>query len=140
MLRWNHTGESIAQSEISSAVMPDNPVRSLSVRRRPAAKSKQATKNQALKNESPKDGPRKRATSGRRKAKAVLDKPAMPSGWNTTDDQEITLRRWRGTTEILSVKALESGHPYFGTFRAQSVSGGSYEVEIRSRAELTNSC
>jgi superfamily II DNA or RNA helicase len=110
--------------------MPDNPVRSLSVRRRPAAKSKQASKDQAP----------KRAASGKRKAKAVLDKPAMPSGWDTTDDQEIMLRRWRGTTEILSVKALESGHPYFGTFRAQSVSGGSYEVEIRSLAELTNSC
>jgi hypothetical protein len=109
--------------------MPDNPVRSLSVRRRPPARS-----NQALKAASE---PKAR---GKRKAKAALDKPAMPQGWNTSDDQEIALRRWRGTTEILSVKALESSHPYFGAFRAQSVSGGSYEVEIRSLTELTNSC
>jgi hypothetical protein len=105
--------------------MPDTPVRSLSVRRRKP------------------DHARKRASAGGRKgkskAKVVLDKPAQP-GWNTTDDHELALRRWRGTTEIQSVKALERDHPYFGTFQAQSVSGGSYEVEIRSLAELTNSC
>jgi hypothetical protein len=82
----------------------------------------------------------KRKSAGKRKAKAVLDRPALPPGWHTSDDQEITLRRWRGRTEILSVKALEPDHPYFGTFRAQSASGGSYEVEIRSLSELTNSC
>ncbi len=81
-----------------------------------------------------------RKPAGRRKAKAVLDRPALPPGWHTSDDHEITLRRWRGRTEILSVKALDADHPYFGTFRAQSASGGSYEVEIRSLNELTNSC
>jgi SNF2-related domain/Helicase conserved C-terminal domain len=77
---------------------------------------------------------------GKRKAKAVLDRPALPPGWHSSDDHEIELRRWRGRTEILSVKALEADHPYFGTFRAQSASGGSYEVEIRSLSEYTNSC
>jgi hypothetical protein len=81
-----------------------------------------------------------RKPTGKRKAKAVLDRPALPPGWHTSDDQEITLRRWRGRTEILSVKALEPDHPYFGTFRAQSASGGSYEVEIRSLKELSSSC
>src|SRR6266446_3872464 len=81
-----------------------------------------------------------RKPAGKRKAKAVLDRPAVPPGWLTSDDNEIALRRWRGRTEILSVKALEPDHPYFGTFRAQSASGGSYEVEIRSLNELTNSC
>jgi len=70
----------------------------------------------------------------------VLDRPALPPGWHSSDDHEITLRRWRGRTEILSVKALEADHPYFGIFRAQSASGGSYEVEIRSLNELINSC
>jgi len=70
----------------------------------------------------------------------VLDRPASQPGWLTCDDHEINLRRWRGRTEILTVKALESNHPYFGTFSAQSASGGSYEVEIRSLAELVNSC
>jgi len=81
-----------------------------------------------------------RKSASKRKAKAVLDRPALPPGWHSSDDHEITLRRWRGRTEILSVKALEADHPYFGTFRAQSASGGSYEVEIRSLIALTNSC
>src|SRR5258708_13914776 len=81
-----------------------------------------------------------RKSASKRKAKAVLDRPALPPGWHSSDDHEITLRRWRGRTEILSVKALEADHPYFGTFRAQSASGGSYEVEIRSLNELINSC
>src|SRR3984893_3545985 len=82
----------------------------------------------------------KRKSASKRKAKAVLDRPALPPGWLSSDDNEITLRRWRGRTEILSVKALEPDHPYFGTFRAQSASGGSYEVEIRSLNGLANSC
>ena len=76
----------------------------------------------------------------RRKAKAVLDRPALPPGWLTNDDDEITLRRWRGRTEILSVKAIEPDHPYFGTFRAESTSGRSYSVEIRSLNGFANSC
>jgi hypothetical protein len=81
-----------------------------------------------------------RKSARKRKAKAVLDRPALPPGWHSSDDHEITLRRWRGRTEILSVKALEPDHPYFGTFRAQSASGGSYEVEIRSLNDMINSC
>jgi hypothetical protein len=97
----------------------------LAPERRDAAKSAQA---------------QNRRFSSKRRAKAALDRPASPPGWHTSDDHEITLRRWRGRTEILSVKALEPDHPYFGTFRAQSASGGAYEVEIRSLNELTNSC
>jgi hypothetical protein len=75
----------------------------------------------------------------RRKAKAVLDRPAPP-GWLTSDDDEIALRRWRGRTEVLSVTAIEPDHPYFGTFRAESASGSSYTVEIRSLDAFANSC
>jgi SNF2-related domain/Helicase conserved C-terminal domain len=81
-----------------------------------------------------------RKPAGKRKAKAVLDRPALPPGWLTSDADEVNVRRWRGRTEIISVKALEPDHPYFGTFRAQSASGGSYEVEIRSLNERVNSC
>jgi SNF2 domain-containing protein/helicase-like protein len=109
--------------------MPDNPVRSLSVRRRAPSPSNQASRLES-----------KPKARGKRNAKAVLDKPAVPPGWDTSDDQEIALRQWRGRTEILSVKALERDHPYFGAFRAQSASGGSYEVEIRSLSEPANSC
>ena len=81
-----------------------------------------------------------RKSAGKTKAKAALDRPPLPPGWRTSDDHEINLRRWRGRTEILSVKATEPDHPYFGTFRAQSASGGSYDVEIRSLNALANSC
>jgi hypothetical protein len=84
-----------------------------------------------------------RKSAGRRKekkARAVLDRPALPPGWLTSDDHEITLRRWRGSTEILSVNALEADQPFFGTFRAESASGGHYEVEIRSFDGFANSC
>src|SRR4029077_18856641 len=82
----------------------------------------------------------KRNSARKRKAKAVLERPVPPPGWLTSDEHEITRRRWRGRSEILSVKAVEPDHPYCGTFRAHSVSGGSYEVEIRSLTEQTNSC
>jgi hypothetical protein len=99
----------------------------------------ESTPEDAAKPESKASKPGPKA-SRKRKAKAVLDRPALPPGWDTSDDQEIALRQWRGRTEILSVKALERDHPYFGVFRAQSASGGSYEVEIRSLTEPANSC
>src|ERR1700732_1475846 len=74
--------------------------------------------------------PRKRA--GPSKARAVLDRPAPAQGWLTTDEDEIAIRRWRGRTEIIDIEALESDHPFFGTFRTRSGTGGSYEVELRS--------
>src|ERR1043166_8934351 len=42
------------------------------------------------------------------------------SGWLTTDEDEIAIRRWRGRTEILEIEATESDHPFFGTFRTRS--------------------
>jgi hypothetical protein len=61
-------------------------------------------------------------------------------GWDTSDEQELELRRWRGRTEIVSVEALEPAQPMFGTFRARSEGGGVYEVEIRALDGSTNSC
>jgi hypothetical protein len=75
-----------------------------------------------------------------RKARAVLDRPPAAEGWRTTDADEIALRRWRGSTEIVAIEALEAEHPIFGTFRARSGSGGAYEVEIRSLDGFANSC
>ncbi|KAA5602637.1 DEAD/DEAH box helicase [Blastochloris sulfoviridis] len=76
-------------------------------------------------------------TSGR--ARKVLDRPAL-QGWNTTDDEEIALRRWRGTTEIVAIETIEADHPVFGTFKTRSETGGSYEVEIRDLKGFSNSC
>jgi superfamily II DNA or RNA helicase len=74
------------------------------------------------------------------KSRTVLDRPPPLKGWSTTDADEIALRRWRGTTEIVAIEALEPEHPVFGTFRAQSGSGGFYEVEVRSLHDHANSC
>src|SRR5579883_1684822 len=78
--------------------------------------------------------------AGRGRARAVLDRPPSPQGWRTTDEDEIALRRWRGSTDILAIEALEAEHPIFGTFRARSGTGGSYDVEIRSLDTFANSC
>mgnify|MGYP001569777621 FL=1 len=77
---------------------------------------------------------------GARKARAVLDRPPPLQGWRTTDGDEIALRRWRGRTEIVAIEAEEPEHPFFGTFRVQSGSGGFYEVEIRDLDGFSNSC
>ena len=73
-------------------------------------------------------------------ARAVLDRPPPLLGWRTTDEDEVALRRWRGRAEILAIEALEPNHPFFGTFRVQSGSGGFYEVEIRDLDGFNNSC
>ena len=73
------------------------------------------------------------------KAKTVLDRKSSP-GWLTSDEDEISLRRWRGRTEGIEVVALEPQLGFFGAFRARSASGGQYEVEIRSLEERINSC
>ena len=80
--------------------------------------------------------------SGRKKARArsVLDRPPQLQGWNTSDADEIALRRWRGRTEITGIEALDLKHRVFGSFRVRSESGSAYDVEIRSLDEHINSC
>src|SRR5262249_56184905 len=86
-------------------------------------------------------GPSEPPDGKRGRARAVLDRPPPgPQGWRTTDDDEIALRRWRGSTEIVAIEALEAEHPIFGTFRARSETGGSYEVEVRGLDLFTHSC
>jgi hypothetical protein len=80
--------------------------------------------------------PKRRKT----RARAVLDRPPAAEGWRTSDADEIALRRWRGSTEIIAIEALEREHPIFGTFRTRSETGGAYEVEIRSLEAFSNSC
>ncbi len=79
--------------------------------------------------------PRKKA-----RAKAVLARPNLPLGWDTSDKDEIELRRWRGRTEILAIGALEPGHGLFGTFQTASASGSGYAVEIRDLSGFENTC
>jgi SNF2 family DNA or RNA helicase len=74
------------------------------------------------------------------KARKVQDRAPGFQGWNTTDDEELQRRRWRGLTDIAAVENLEPEYPYFGTFRVRSTSGGVYDVEIRSLSARENSC
>ncbi len=62
-------------------------------------------------------------------------------GWDTSDQHEIEVRRWRGRTELSALVALEPEHGLFGTVETASATGGSrYRVEIRNLAGPDNSC
>ena len=77
----------------------------------------------------------------RRKTKAAAVLERSPTvGWRTSDEDEIELRRWRGSAEIHDVVTLDPDRGFFGEFRVRSSSGSGYEVEIRSLDGLTNSC
>jgi superfamily II DNA or RNA helicase len=73
------------------------------------------------------------------KARTVLEKPPL-HGWQTSDEDELEVRRWRGRTEMAAIEALEPEHEPFGTFRVRSASGGAYDVEIRDLSGRNNSC
>jgi superfamily II DNA or RNA helicase len=90
----------------------------------------------------PAAAPARRTNPAKRpgRAKTVLARPAPVQGWDTSDEHELELRRWRGRTEIASVEALELDQPIFGAFRARSESGRAYVVEIRSLDGLDNTC
>jgi superfamily II DNA or RNA helicase len=81
-----------------------------------------------------------RAKKSPGKAKKVQERSPGFQGWNTTDEDELERRRWRGLSDVSAVENLEPEQPYFGTFRVRSTSGGSYEVEIRSLTLRENSC
>ena len=73
------------------------------------------------------------------RARKALQKPEI-LGWNTSDEQEVEVRRWRGRTEIEAIEALERDFGLYGTFRVRSASGGAYDVEIRDLGGRLNSC
>jgi hypothetical protein len=94
----------------------------------------------AVRQDPPALQPAKKRKRRKSRARKVLEKPAEQQGWRTSDAEEIERRRWRGSTEIVAIEALEPGHPLYGTFRTRSDSGSAYEVEIRSLDGLSNSC
>ncbi len=79
---------------------------------------------------------KKRSRDGKGKG----PKPPSLTGWDTTDEQEIERRRWKGQIEVTEFERLEPGLGDFGTFRVRSVSGRSYLVEIRNLERSENSC
>jgi hypothetical protein len=76
----------------------------------------------------------------RRSSRGGAPRPARSPGWLTTDEDEVERRRQRAIGEPLTVTPLEPENPVFGTFRVGSGTASQYEVEIRSVAELSNSC
>jgi hypothetical protein len=78
-------------------------------------------------------------TKRKTKARKVLEKPLV-LGWQTSDADEIQIRRWRGRTETVKIEALEPQFGPYGTFRVRSATAGLYEVEIRDLGGQTNSC
>jgi SNF2-related domain/Helicase conserved C-terminal domain len=74
------------------------------------------------------------------KAKNVQERKPVFQGWNSTDEEEVERRRWRGLADVTAVEPLEPDYPYFGTFRVRSAAGGTYDVEVRSLTVRENSC
>ncbi|MGH6928889.1 MAG: DEAD/DEAH box helicase, partial [Dongiaceae bacterium] len=84
--------------------------------------------------------PNRMKSSGNTKSRVVIGRPPPMLGWQSSDEEELERRRWRGKTEIADVEAMEPAQPIFGRFRVRSAAGGSYEVEVRSLDRPLNSC
>lgn len=74
------------------------------------------------------------------KADRVTYSVKIPSGWNTTDEDEISRRCLRAATEPMKVTNLEPEIVYFSDFTVHSSATQSYRIEIRSLSERVNSC
>jgi superfamily II DNA/RNA helicase len=67
-------------------------------------------------------------------------KRPRPSGWATTDADEIERRRARGISEAIRIEPEAPDAAFFGRYRARSTGGQTYRVEIRSLTDPINSC
>ena len=74
------------------------------------------------------------------KAKKVEQVRNIPSGWDTTDEDEIRRRRIRAESEQMQVTNLDPGIDYFSNYNVHSGSKNQYVVEVRSLLEHVNSC
>jgi superfamily II DNA or RNA helicase len=77
------------------------------------------------------------------KPKKPRNKPhrhAGPSGWSTSDADEIERRRLRGATEAMRIDPETADGGFYGRYRVRSGDGQHYRVEIRSLSEPINSC
>jgi hypothetical protein len=74
---------------------------------------------------------------------AAIKAPARRSGtgWQTSDADEIARRAGRARAETMTIRNLDEAEPFFSSFSVFSESSGvSYEVEIRSLSQRSNSC
>lgn len=65
---------------------------------------------------------------------------ARPSGWSTSDADEIERRRLRGLNEPSRIESQAQDDNFFGIYQVDSNNEQTYCVEIRSLAEPINSC
>ncbi|WP_177420361.1 DEAD/DEAH box helicase [endosymbiont of Lamellibrachia barhami] len=65
---------------------------------------------------------------------------ARPSGWSTSDADEIERRRLRGLNEPSRIESQAQDDNFFGVYQVDSNNEQTYRVEIRSLAEPINSC
>ena len=75
-----------------------------------------------------------------RKHKKIPNRQPGPTGWLTTDADEIERRRVRGATEAFRIESLAQSDDFFGFYQVGSDGGQTYRVEIRSLSEPVNSC
>lgn len=77
-----------------------------------------------------------------KRSKTKESKIKIPSGWDTSDENEIARRRLRALEDkaMRVVPADTENHPYFGDFTVQGENGNLYNVEIRSLTAQINSC
>jgi len=71
---------------------------------------------------------------------AKTDKPPQFTGWLTTDEEEITRRKWRATAEVSEITAVDEIVWPFCDYRVVSENGNEYTVEWRSASKRINSC
>jgi ERCC4-related helicase len=65
---------------------------------------------------------------------------AKPTGWLTSDADEIERRRLRGLDEPIEIEPETPGDGFFGVYRSHSDGGQTYRIEIRSLTETINTC
>jgi superfamily II DNA/RNA helicase len=75
-----------------------------------------------------------------KKQRKNLQQRARPSGWSTSDADEIERRRLRGLNEAIRIEPQTPEAGFFGCYRARSGDGQHHRVEIRSLSEPINSC
>jgi superfamily II DNA/RNA helicase len=64
----------------------------------------------------------------------------LPSGWSTSDEDEIERRRLRGVNEAIRIESQTPDDEFFGWYWCHSDGGQTYHIEMRSLAEPINSC
>ena len=75
-----------------------------------------------------------------KKRKKNTHRRPRPTGWLTSDADEIERRRLRGANESSRIEAQAQSDDFFGVYKIHSDNGQTYRVEIRSLVELINSC